>query len=431
MTRLLMTLALMGVSAAAQASEGNTSWAHSVNPVVTWNRILLSIVRTPGAQPSTIHPTRSFAILHTAIYDAVNAIDRTHAPYMVSIPAASHRASQEAAATAAAQDVLLALYPALESTLDAELQQLQDDSGVGDSAEGIRIGRAVAEQILALRSHDGSSVQPGAYVFGTAPGDYQSTPPNFPAPQFTHWAFVTPFALERASQFPLAPPPPLTSARYANAFNEVESVGIANSATATADEALTGLFWNGPIQNYWNEIAQTAAVSQQLSTAESARLFALLNLSLADGVIAFYDAKYTYNFWRPVTAVQAADSDENPDTLADPNWLPQSGKTAADPSYPGAHAVISAAAANVLASVMKRDRFEFDVTSETSPGVVRSFPSFSSAAEEASLSRIFAGQHFRFDQTAGQRLGREIADFVVDRFLTRMHSTSAAHSHNH
>jgi hypothetical protein len=426
-----MTLALMGVSASAPASEANNSRAHSVNPVVTWNRILLSIVRTPGTQPSTIHPTRSFAVLHAAIYDAVNAIDRTHAPYMVRVPAPPHRASQEAAATAAAHDVLLALYPALKSTLDAELQQSQDDSGAADSAEGMRIGRAVAAQILAVRSHDGSSVQPGAHVFGTAPGEYQSTPPNFPAPQFTHWRFVTPFALERARQFHLAPPPPLTSARYANAFNEVESVGIANSATATADEALTGLFWNGPIQNYWNEIAQTAAVSQQLSTAESARLFALLNLSVADGVIAFYDAKYTYNFWRPVTAIQAADSDENPDTLADPNWLPQSGKTAADPSYPGAHAVISAAAANVLASVMKRDRFEFDVTSETSPGVVRAFPSFSSAAEEASLSRIFAGQHFRFDQTAGQRLGREIADFIVDRFLTPIHSAPAAHSHMH
>jgi PAP2 superfamily protein len=233
---------------------------------------------------------------------------------------------------------------------------------------------------------------------------------------------VTPFALERASQFPLEPPPSLASARYANALNEVKSVGVANSTAVTANEALTGLFWNGPIQNYWNEIAQTAALTQHLSTAASARLFALVNLSLADGVIAFYDAKYTYNFWRPVTAIQAADTDGNPDTLADPNWLPQSGRTAADPSYPGAHAVLSAAAADVLAAVMNRDRFDFEVTSETTPGVVRSFPSFSSAAEEASLSRIFAGQHFRFDQTAGTRLGREIADFVVDHFLTRVHS---------
>jgi hypothetical protein len=423
MTRLLMILALVGFSVAAKASETHGNRAQQVNPAVAWNRVLLSIVRTPGAQPSTIHPTRSFAILHAAIYDAVNAIDRTHATYLVNAPA-SHSASQEAAAAAAAHDVLAALYPAFTSTFDAALHQsMEDDATGGNQSEGIGIGRAVAAQILALRSEDGSNVQPGAYVFGSAPGDYQSTPPNFPPqPQFTHWGHVTPFAMERASQFPLEPPPSLASARYANALNEVESVGVANSTTATANEALTGLFWNGPIQNYWNEIAQTAALSQHLSTAASARLFALVNLSLADGVIAFYDAKYTYNFWRPVTAIQAADTDGNPDTLADPNWLPQSGRTAADPSYPGAHAVLSAAAADVLAAVMNRDRFDLEVTSETTPGVVRSFPSFSSAAEEASLSRIFAGQHFRFDQTAGTRLGREIADFVVDNFLTRVHS---------
>jgi PAP2 superfamily len=424
MSRFLMTLALVGVSAMAQASGASTNRVHSMNPVIAWNRILLSIVRTPGAQSPTIHPTRSFAILHAAIYDAVNAIDQTHAVYRVSVPGGSHRASQDAAAAAAAHDVLVALYPAFTSTCDAALQQsMEDDAGGGDQAEGIRIGRAVAAQILTLRGRDGSTAQPGAYVFGTAPGDYQSTPPNFPPqPQFTHWAFVTPFALEHAGQFRPEPPPSLASGRYADALNEVEAVGVANSTDATPDEALTGLFWNGPIQNYWNEIAQTAALSQHMSTAGSARLFALVNLSLADGVIAFYDAKYAYNRWRPVTAIQAADIDDNPDTVADPGWLPQSGRTAADPSYPGAHAVISAAAADVLASVVKRDRFDFDVTSETTPGIVRSFPSFSSAAAEASLSRIFAGQHFRFDETAGQRLGREIADFVVDHFLTRIHS---------
>ena len=137
----------------------------------------------------------------------------------------------------------------------------------------------------------------------------------------------------------------MTSDTYSDALNELKSQGIANSPTATADEALTGRFWNGAIQNYWNEIAQTASVANDLTTAENARLFALLNLSLADGVIAFYDAKYTYNLWRPVTAIRAADIDNNPETAADPNWLPEVGNTAPDPSYPGAHAVISAAGA--------------------------------------------------------------------------------------
>jgi membrane-associated phospholipid phosphatase len=134
-------------------------------------------------------------------------------------------------------------------------------------------------------------------------------------------------------------------------------LGIANSNAATSDQALTGRFWNGAIQNYWNEITQTAATERRLSTAKTARLFALLNLTLADGVIAFYDAKYTYNFWRPVTAIRGADTDNNPNTHADADWLPEVGNTTPDPSYPGAHAVISAAAASVLTSFFKEDRF--------------------------------------------------------------------------
>ncbi len=138
-------------------------------------------------------------------------------------------------------------------------------------------------------------------------------------------------------------------------------------------------------------------------------------------MIAFYDAKYTYNLWRPVTAIRAADSDNNPDTMTDPNWLPEVGKTAPDPSYPGAHAVLSAAGAAVLISFFERDHFNFNVSSEVLPGVERSFTSLSAAAEEATLSRVFAGQHFRFDLTAGKRLGREVADFVTDNFLTPSH----------
>jgi hypothetical protein len=220
----------------------------------------------------------------------------------------------------------------------------------------------------------------------------------------------------------------LTSDRYRVDFNEIKSVGIANSTIATADQALIGQFWNGAIQNYWNEISQTVSVAQNLTTAKNARLFALLNLSLADGAIAFYDAKYQYNLWRPVTAIRAADTDGNPDTAADPNWLPEVGRTGLDPSYPGAHAVISAAAAEVLSSFFERDHFELSVTSEVLPGVERSFTSFSAAAEEATDSRVFAGQHFRFDETSGHRLGREVADFLVDNFLRPGHQDNREHN---
>jgi len=431
MSKILISFLLLCASLSTQASvahaaspaQGDRKLAdtstHALNPVVQWNKTLLVIVRTPGAQSATVHSTRSFAIMHAAIYDAVNAIDRKHKPYLVTVAEVSPNASQEAAAAAAAHEILIGLYPAFKMSLDAELRQSLAQIVDGkDKTDGIAMGLAVADRILALRNNDGSNAQPIPYVFGTAPGDYQSTPPNFPPqPQFTHWSHVTPFALNRANQFRPGPPPKLTSDAYSDAFNQIESLGIENSTTATADEALTGRFWNGAIQNYWNEITQTTSQAHNLTTAQNARLFALLNLSLADGVIAFYDAKYTYNFWRPVTAIRAANTDDNPETLANPGWLPEAGKTAPDPSYPGAHAVLSAAAAEVLRSFFGRDRFDFEVTSEVLPGVVRSFAGFSAAAEEATLSRIFAGQHFRFDLTTGSRLGREVADSVIDNFL--------------
>jgi hypothetical protein len=352
--------------------------AESVNPVVQWNRTLLLIVRTPGAQPATVHPTRSFAIMHAAIYDAVNVIERTHKPYLVRLTPVSRFASQDAAAASAAHEVLVALYPTFKTLVDDQLQQslasIQDDA---DKAEGITIGRTVADQILALRSNDGSTAPPVPFFFGNAPGNYQSTPPNFPKqPQFTHWSQVMPFALERANQFRPGPPPALTSGAYSDVFNQVKSLGTAKSATATVDQALTGRFWNGAIQNYWNEITQTATLQRDLTTAQSARLFALLNFSFADGVIAFYDAKYTYNFWRPVTAIREAANDGNPETLPDPDWLPQVGNTTPDPAYPGAHAVISAAGASVLISILGKNHFDFTVTSEVLPGVERSLRAF-------------------------------------------------------
>jgi hypothetical protein len=428
MKTLLMSLLLVCATFSSHASVANASSVaegdgnsptNAVNPVIQWNKTLLVIVRTPGAQPATMHSTRSFAIMHAAIYDAVNAIDQRHKPYLVTLPDVPPDASQEAAAAVAAHEVLVALYPSFKASLDATLQQSLSQIADGKGkTQGISIGLTVADRILALRSNDGANAPQIPYIFGTAPGDYQSTPPNFPPqPQLTQWSHVTPFALSRANQFRPGPPPKLTGDEYTDAFHEIESLGIENSTTATTDEALTGRFWNGAIQDYWNEIAQTASEAHKLGTADSARLFALLNLSLADGVIAFYDAKYTYNFWRPVTAIRAAGADGNPETLANPGWLPEVGKTAPDPSYPGAHAVLSSAAAEVLRSFFRRDHFDFDVTSEVLPGVVRSFPSFSAAAEEATLSRIFAGQHFRFDLTAGSRLGRDVADTVFDNLL--------------
>jgi len=215
----------------------------------------------------------------------------------------------------------------------------------------------------------------------------------------------------------------LTSDTYTAAFNEVKALGFFTSTSRSVDQTEIGRFWAGAIQNYWNEIAQTAASAHHLTTSQNARLFALLDLTIADSLIDCYDHKYTYRIRRPVTAIRAADTDENSQTVADPNWLPLPVTTPADPSYPGAHAVVSAAGAAVLDSFFGSDQFSLTVTSETLPGVDRTFTSFTTAAEEATLSRIFAGVHFRSDLTVGQELGQNLADFVDENFLRPRHES--------
>jgi PAP2 superfamily protein len=395
----------------------------SGQPVIDWNRILLSIVNTPGAQPANIQPTRNFAIVHAAIYDAVNAIDRTHEPYLVSVRA-PRDASETAAADAAAHTSLVSLYPTQQNVLDAdyaaELAQVPNGPA---KDQGVALGVQVAKDVVAIRSNDGSSVVPPPFVASTAPGDYRPTPPNFPTPVFTTWGQVTPFVLARGDQFRPAPPPALTSDAYANAINEVKSLGSATSTTRTAEQTEIGKFWNPPIQNFWNQIAETVALQHHSDLPTTARLFASLNLSFADSAIAFYDAKYTYRLWRPVTAIRLADTDGNPNTVADPNWLPLTGTTPADPSYPGAHSTISAAGAEVLGSFYGDDQ-QFSVTSPALPGVTRSFSSFSAAAQEAGLSRIFAGVHTRLDHVAGLTLGHDVANFVLDNALLPANDSS-------
>ena len=208
----------------------------------------------------------------------------------------------------------------------------------------------------------------------------------------------------------------MTSSAYTAAFKEVQSLGAINSTTRTADQTQIAQFWNPAIWIAWNNIAETAALTHHDTLMQNARLFALLNVSFADSAIAFYDAKYAYHLWRPVTAIRAADTDGNPETPGDPNWTPLT-PTAQDPSYPGAHAVISAAGADVLASFFGSDTFRFSAQSTALPGVERSFTSFGAAASQASLSRIYAGQHFRTDEVAGEQLGSKVADYVLHELL--------------
>jgi membrane-associated phospholipid phosphatase len=415
-TAVLALNAYARTSRASAALAAPRQAAESGQPVIDWNRVLLSLVNTAGVQPQSVQPTRNFAIVHAAIYDAVDAIDRSHDPYLISVRA-PRSSSETAAADAAAHTALVGLYPGQQSMLDsayaAELAKVGDGPA---KDKGIRVGELVARDLLAIRAGDGSATPPPPFVAGSNPGDYRSTLPNFPAPAFTTWGQVTPFVLDRGDQFRPAQPPALTGTGYATALNEVESLGSASSTTRTEKQTEIGKFWNPPIQNFWNAIAQRVALARHSNLQTTARLFAALNISFADSVIAFYDAKYAYRLWRPVTAIRLADTDGNAATTPDPAWLPLSTTTAADPSYPGAHSTISAAAATVLASFYG-DTQHFSVDSPALPGVTRSFTSFARAATEAGLSRIYAGQHFRFDHEAGQTLGRQVARFVLANAL--------------
>jgi membrane-associated phospholipid phosphatase len=381
--------------------------------VVDWNRELIAILGTAGAQPATVHPTRSFAILQAAEYDAVVSITHAAPPYLFSVPAAPG-ARPDAAADQAAHDVLAALYPAQKSGLDQMLAgQLATIPNTPGRQQGIQVGATVAKLLIGLRSSDGSAVIPPPFVPGTKPGDYRPTPPNFPAPVFTNWGTVTPFVLRSGQQFRPPAPPPITGAAYAGALNQIKSLGQDSSTTRTADETTQAQFWGAsPIWNVWNEIGQKLAVARHASLERTVTVFENLDLTVADATIALYDAKYHYLVWRPVTAIQLGNTIGNPGITGDPTWLPLA-VTAADPSYPGAHASISEAAATVL-TAFYGDHQHLAVTSDGDPGVTRSFGSFQAAANEATLSRIFAGQHTMIDLVAGQHLGHQVAQFVLN-----------------
>jgi hypothetical protein len=375
--------------------------------IVEWNHTLLRIARTTGAQPPTIHPTRNFAIMHAAVYDAVGAATGTGRAYPFAV-GPTRNASPQAAAAQAAHDTLAALYPAMSADLDrqlaADLAAIPDRAGRSD---GVYIGSLTARLVLAARSDDGSAAAPPPLTPGTRPGQYRPTPPAFAPAVFTHWAAVRPFVLDRADQFRPTRYPALGSDAYARATNQVKRLGQDTSTARTEDQTTQARFWAAPIWNYWNEIAQSAATAHHGTIVTTARLFAELNTAFADAVIAFYDAKYHYRVWRPITAIRLADTDGSQATTGVPDWNPLA-NTPADPAYPGAHSVISQAGATIL-SRFYGPSGRLTVASEALPGVTRAFTSFQNAADEAGLSRIFAGVHTVLDHDAGRRLGGEVA----------------------
>jgi hypothetical protein len=362
------------------------------------------------------------AMVHVAIYDAVDLIDKSYALYPVPglKAVAPPGTSPEVAAAVAADKVLDGVFPKQAATFDAQLQAFLASVPNGASkTQGITLGQEVAQAVLTWRSTDGSNnVVP--YVPGTKPGDWRPTPPAFAPALFPQWPQMTPFAMTSGSQFRPGGPPELDSNAFAKAFNEVKDYGRIDSTVRTADQTQIADFWadgagTATPPGHWNEIAEQVAQARGDTLVQNARLFALLNIAEADAGIVSWDAKYAFNFWRPITAIREADTAGNPKITADPTWTPLL-VTPPFPSYTSGHSTFSAAAASILSSFFGK-HVHFTTGSDFLPGVSRSFKSFTEAAEEAGQSRIYGGIHYQFDNQDGLRSGRELGDFVFDHFL--------------
>ncbi|MGH9934841.1 MAG: vanadium-dependent haloperoxidase, partial [Blastocatellia bacterium] len=375
--------------------------------VIDWNVIGVNAASAAGKNP--IEQSRIYAMTHAAIHDALNAIDRRNKPYALN-RRAEPGASPEAAVAAAARDVLVAQLPTQQSNLDAAYATSLSSIADGPAkTNGVAIGQAAAAAILALRSADGSAA-PAPYTPGTGPGAYQLTPPDFAPAVLPAWGGVTPFALISGAQFRPARPEffDLTSAEYADDYTEVKSIGELNSATRTAEQSQIARFWYEGSPNGWNRIARVVSARQELDPWQNARLFGLLNFAMADGFIAGFDAKYHYNFWRPITAIRAGETDDNPATVADPAWTAFL-ITPASPDYPSTHSILGAAAAEALTRFFGTDTIDFTTTSGAPfPGITRSYRSFSQAAQENADSRVYAGIHYRTACSDGLKMGRKI-----------------------
>jgi len=385
--------------------------------VTDWNNAALDAIRAGNTSPPIA--SRSLAILHASIYDAVNGIARTHERYLVpSVAPAS--ASRPAAASAAAHKALVNLFPASASSFDALHAAILATIPDGPHKRaGIIWGEFVATVILAVRDHDGHDAvvpPPG----GSGPGVWIPTPPAFLPYLLPQWGFVRPFAMNNSSQFRPPGPPSLDSQQYAADYEEVKELGPAIGSTRTEDQTEIALFWADGAgtetpPGHWNSIAQIISDTRGNTLEENARLFALLNIAMADAAICSWDAKYTFDFWRPVTAIAFVEPELN--------WLSFI-VTPPFPDYTSGHSTFSAAAATVLPLFYDTEDLPFTTGSDFLPGVYRSFSTCFDAAEEAAVSRIYGGIHFRTASEDGLQAGTSIAQWTFTHYLQPRHNHS-------
>jgi hypothetical protein len=435
---------LLAVMSFIGAAPAPSSAMQPDDAVIAWNINASAAARAACLAPvnNPIHESRMFAMVHVGVHDALNAIDRRSRPYAFDGEAAPG-ASPEAAVAAAAHDVLVSAIAQLplelhspacidaglasvEAAYAAALAALSDGPA---KAQGIAVGQAAAAAIVALRANDGAV---GPFLNfdcpqDVAPGEYQCTP-GTPLIAFEVWAGVDPFVLTHGSQFRPGPPYRVGTKKYAADLNEVKALGgdgVTTPSDRTPDQTEIALFWveNSPFK--WNRVARTISLDRGLNLWENARLFGLLNMALADGYVAMMDSKNRYNYWRPITAIRAADTDGNPGTTADPTWTPLV-QTPPNQDYVSGHAIEGGAAAEVLRGFFGTDWIGFEDCSLTLPAgstcddavpQQRVYTSLSEAAAENAYSRILVGFHFRKSIEAGVKYGTKIGRRAVNRYM--------------
>lgn len=446
-----MTRSLFGTVSIVALIVGGSTVAQA-NEVTDWNEMLFRASVVAGASP--LNMSRHSALVQAAVFDAVNGIERRYTPIHVD-PTGPANASRRAAAVQAAYVVLVKLYglggvfapnqqPTLDARRTASLNNIAADESAASIASGVAWGQIVGDAIWTWRLGDGFSLAPPTWTGSTALGQWRPTP-NDPYPGtstngagYPQFSTMLPWAIGSPSQFRPAGPPALTSGQYARDFNETKSKGSLTSSTRTADETDAAWFWQiGTASYLWNHVAVSLVQERHRDDnndqdgdspsrhaagnrlLEDARLFAALDVAMADAAIGCWDAKYAYNFWRPITAIRETADDHNSATTPDPSFTPLF-STPAHPDYPSGHSCVSGAAVGILANEFG-PHTHFQMQTDLLVGVTRSFRSFADALEEMKDARIDAGIHFRTATEDGTVLGAAVAEYVLHHKFQRVH----------
>lgn len=386
--------------------------AAQADVIIDWNEIAVAAGYKAGG--GNAPHARAMAIMHLAMFEAVNSIGPRYTPYRQRLQAGPG-ASADAAAAVAAHDVLRHVYPQQAPSFQAELLAALNRGADGEAkAAGIRVGERAAALLLAERADDGSAAADTYRPF-TLAGSYVPTT----APQFSTWGQVRPFAMKSADALRPAPPYALDSAQWARDYNEIRMLGAKTGSSRTAEQTEIARFWalSGPAT--YNPVTRQVAAAQRLDLLDNARLFALSSMATADAAIAIFDAKYAYGFWRPVTAIRNGDVDGNDATERDAGWEPFI-PTPMHPEYPCAHCIFQGSAAAVLRVLYGDAVMRFSLSSSTAPGVLRSYDRLSDYVAEVVNGRIYEGVHYRRSGEVGAEMGRQLGEYVVAHHLRKL-----------